>query len=59
VDTILSKKPVDRKAQTYEELDVIVNKPLNVTPKPTREVWMHESLEEEARRLWEQMARDC
>jgi hypothetical protein len=30
-----------------------MNEPRNVAP--TREVWMHESLEDEARRLWERM----
>ena len=56
VDMLLSKDPVHRKARTREELEVIMKEPRNVAP--TREVWMHESLQDEARRLWEQMAAD-
>ena len=33
-----------------------MKEPRNVAP--TREVWMHESLVDEARRLWEQMVAD-
>ncbi len=46
--------PGDRKARTREELETIIKEPLKAAP--TREVWMHESLVDEARRLWEQMA---
>ena len=53
VDMLLSKSPGDRKAWTREELDAIMKEPRNVAP--TREVWMHESLVDEARRLWEEM----
>jgi hypothetical protein len=53
---ILSKNSTDRKVRTCEELEAIMNEPLNVAP--TRDVWMHESLENDARRLWEQMVAD-
>jgi len=43
---LLSKNLGDRKARTSEELEVIMNEPMNVSP--TREVWMHESLQDEA-----------
>ena len=56
VDMLLSKNPGDRKARTREELDAIMQEPMKVAP--TREVWMHESLVDEARRLWEQMVID-
>ena len=56
VDMLLSKNPGDRKARTREELEAIMKELL--TMAPTREVWMHESLMDEARRLWEQMAAD-
>ncbi len=56
MDLLLSKNPGDRKARTREELDVVMKEPLNLAP--TRDVWMHESLVDEARRLWEQMVID-
>ena len=56
VDMILSKNPTDRKTRTREELGAIMEEPLNVAP--SREIWMHESLVDEARRLWEQMVAD-
>ncbi len=56
VDLLLSKNPGDRKARTLEELEAIMKEPLKVAP--TREVWMHESLVGEARRLREQMVAD-
>ena len=43
----------DRKVRTPEELEAVINDPVE-TPKRT--VWIHESLEDEARRLWEEMA---
>ena len=58
VDMILNKTTGDRKAQTREELEAARKEPFNVSPVPTREVWMHESLMDEARRLWEQMVAD-
>ena len=45
--------PIHRKARTREELEAVMKEPRGVSP--TREVWMHESLVDEARRLWEQM----
>ncbi len=56
VAILLSKNPGDRKARTREELEAIMKEPRNVAP--TREVWIHESLEDEAHRLWEQMVAD-
>jgi hypothetical protein len=41
----------ERKVRTIEELDVAMKEPMNVAP--TRDIWIHESLEKEARRLWE------
>ena len=45
VDMLLSKNPTDRKARTREELEAIMKEPKRA---PTREVWMHESLVDEA-----------
>ena len=45
-----------RKVQTPEKLEAVMKEPRNVAP--TREVWMHESLQDEARRLWELMVAD-
>ena len=44
VDFLLSKDPVHRKARTREELEAVMKEPKGV---PSREVWMHESLEDE------------
>jgi hypothetical protein len=55
VDMLLSKDQADRKARTREELEAIMKEPKRA---PTREVWMHESLVDEAHRLWEQMVAD-
>ncbi len=52
VDMLLSKDPGHRKARTREELEAVMTEPKRV---PSREVWMHKSLVDEARRLWEQM----
>ena len=41
----------DRMIRTREELEAIIREPTGVTP--TRNIWIHESLEDEARRLWE------
>ena len=41
----------DCKVRTTEELEAATKEPLKVAP--TRNVWIHESLEDEARRLWE------
>ena len=53
VDMLLSKNQADRKVRTREELEAVMKEPRNVAP--TREVWMHESPVDDARRLWEQM----
>ena len=50
---ILSEVTGDRKVRTPEELEGVMKEPRGAAP--TRYVWMHESLVEEARRLWEQM----
>jgi hypothetical protein len=54
VDMFVGTDPIHRKARTREELEAVMKEPRNMSP--TREVWMHESLVDEARRLWEQMA---
>jgi hypothetical protein len=41
----------DRKIQTAEELDAVMKEPKGVAT--TRNIWIHESLEDEARRMWE------
>ncbi len=50
LDLILSTTR-DRKVRTMEELEATIKKPRGVAP--TRNIWIHESLEDEARRLWE------
>ena len=50
-----SKDQADRKAGAREELEAIMREPKRA---PSREVWMHESLVDEARRLWEPMVTD-
>ena len=56
VDMFVGVDPIHRKARTLEELDAIMKEPRGVSP--TREVWIHESLVDNARRLWGQMAAD-
>ena len=56
VDMFVSTDPIHRKARTREELEAVMKEPRGVSP--TREVWMDESLVDEARRLWEQMVVD-
>jgi len=41
----------ERRLRTKEEVSAEVREPKGVAP--TRNVWIHESLEDEARRLWE------
>jgi hypothetical protein len=41
----------ERKIRTREELDAVMKEPRGVAP--TRNVWIHESLEDDARRLWD------
>ena len=48
--------PIHRKARTLAELAAVMNEPRGVSP--TREIRMHESLVDDARRLWEQMVAD-
>ncbi len=55
VDILLSTRQADRKVRTREELEAIMTEPKRV---PSREVWMHESLVDDARQLWEQMVAD-
>ncbi len=55
VDLLLSKDPGHRKARTHQELEAVIKEPKRA---PSREVWMHESLVDETRRLWEEMATD-
>lgn len=55
VDMILSEITGDRKVRTRDELDAAMKEP---GTSPTRYLWIHESLVDEARRLWEQMAAD-
>ncbi len=50
LDLVLSTTG-ERKVQTTEELHAVMNEPMRVAP--TRNVWIHESLEDETRRLWE------
>ncbi len=40
----------ERKVRTTEELEAAIKEPRGVAP--TRNIWIHESLEDEARRLW-------
>ncbi len=56
VNMLLDKTAGDRKARTREELEAVRKEPMKVAP--TRTIWIHESLLDEARRLWEQMATD-
>jgi hypothetical protein len=41
----------DRMIRTREELEAVIREPTGATP--TRNIWIHESLEDEARRVWE------
>ena len=50
LDLVLSTTK-ERKVRTTEELEAAMNEPMKVAP--TRNVWIHESLEDEARRVWE------
>jgi len=52
VDILVSTRQADRKIRTREELEAVMKEPKRA---PTREVWMHESLVDEARQLWEKM----
>jgi hypothetical protein len=50
LDLILSTTG-ERKVRTVEELEAAIKEPMTVAP--TRNVWIHESLEDEARRVCE------
>jgi hypothetical protein len=54
VDMILSEITGDRKIRTPEELEAVMKEPMG--PAPTRYLWMHESLVDEAHRLRKKMA---
>ncbi len=56
VDLLLEVRQADRKVRTREELEAVMGEPRGVAP--TRYIWIHESLVDEARRLWEEMAAD-
>jgi hypothetical protein len=49
VDVLMNPRAGDRKVVTKEELEAIVM----TTTARTRFLWIHESLVEDARRLWE------
>lgn len=40
----------ERKVRTAEELEAAIKEPMTVAP--TRDIWIHESLEDEAQRMW-------
>jgi len=54
VDAILRPGTGDRKVRTLEELQAALAEPRG--PAPSRTLWLHASLLEEARRLWEMMS---
>jgi hypothetical protein len=54
VDAILRPGTGDRKVRTPEELQAALAEPRG--PPPSRTLWLHVSLLEEARRLWEIMS---
>ncbi len=53
MDLLLEVRQADRKVRTREELEIVMGEPRNVAP--TKYIWLHESLVDEARRLWEEM----
>ncbi len=55
VNILLSTRQADHKVRTCEELEAIMKESKRA---PTREVWMHESLVDDAHRLWEEMVAD-
>ena len=50
LDLILAKGEYGEKIRTPEELETVLRPPITVAP--ARRVWIHESLEDDARRLW-------
>lgn len=51
LDPILRSEAYGEKVRTLEELEAALKVPMKVAP--TRCVWIHQSLEGDARRLWE------
>ena len=51
LDLILAKGEYGQKVCTLEQLEAAIKAPMRVGP--TRRVWIHDSLEDNARRLWE------
>ncbi len=51
LDLILSTTR-EQKVRTVEELEAAIKEPMRVAP--TRAVWIHEDLEDEARRVWDE-----
>jgi hypothetical protein len=49
LDILVNLKAGDRKVRTREELEFLVTVPST----PTRFLWIHENLLDDARRLWE------
>ena len=54
MDAILRPGTGERKARTPEELQAALAEPQGTAP--SRTLWLHASLLEEARRLWEMMS---
>ena len=53
LDLILPGGRYGEKVRTLEEFEAALKVPMKVAP--TRRVWIHESLEGDARRLWEEV----
>jgi hypothetical protein len=51
LDLLVNRRAGDRKVTSREELETIVQAPAGAMP--SRFLWIHEALVEEARRLWE------
>lgn len=51
LDLILAGGAYGEKIRTLQELDTALRAPAGIAP--TRRVWIHESLEDDARHLWE------
>ena len=56
MDLLLEVRQADRKVRTREELEIVMGEPRNVAP--TKCIWLHESLVDDAHRLWEEMVAD-
>lgn len=55
LDLILAGGTYGVKVRIVEELEAALRAPAGVAP--TRRIWVHEALEGEARRLWEEVSR--